>query len=87
MRSRAPMRRPGAQADAEDRLACGAPPSVLDRSLSGARVRARKLVVARVLGGADYWRYGVDELAALARRSGVKVALLPGDPAPRRSPR
>ena len=38
-----------------------------------------KLVVARVLGGADYWRYGVDELSALARRSGVKLALLPGD--------
>jgi cobaltochelatase CobN len=38
-----------------------------------------KLVVARILGGADYWRYGVDELAALARRRGVKLALLPGD--------
>ena len=38
-----------------------------------------KLVVARVLGGADYWRYGVDELSALARRSDVKLALLPGD--------
>src|SRR3984957_143652 len=38
-----------------------------------------KLVVARVLGGADYWRYGVDELNALARRSSVKLALLPGD--------
>ena len=46
----------------------------LDRVCAPAR-----LVVARVLGGADYWRYGVDELAALARRSGVKVALLPGD--------
>src|SRR5579872_5771553 len=44
------------------------------------RVCARaKLVVARVLGGADYWRYGVDELNALARRAGVKLALLPGD--------
>ncbi|MGH6799532.1 MAG: cobaltochelatase subunit CobN, partial [Roseiarcus sp.] len=44
------------------------------------RVCARaKLVVARVLGGADYWRYGVDELEALARRSDVKLALLPGD--------
>ena len=38
-----------------------------------------KLVVARVLGGADYWRYGVDELRALARRSDLKLALLPGD--------
>jgi cobaltochelatase CobN len=38
-----------------------------------------KLVVVRVLGGADYWRYGVDELSALARRSHLKLALLPGD--------
>jgi cobaltochelatase CobN len=38
-----------------------------------------KLVVVRVLGGADYWRYGVDELSALARRNDVKLALLPGD--------
>jgi cobaltochelatase CobN len=38
-----------------------------------------KLVVARVLGGADYWRYGLDELKALARRSEVKLALLAGD--------
>ena len=44
------------------------------------RVCARaKIVVARVLGGADYWRYGVDELSALARRSDLKLALLPGD--------
>ena len=44
------------------------------------RVCARaKLVVARVLGGADYWRYGVDELTALARNRSVKLALLPGD--------
>ncbi len=38
-----------------------------------------RLVVARVLGGADYWRYGVDEVSVLARRNGVKLALLPGD--------
>ena len=38
-----------------------------------------KLIVARVLGGADYWRYGVDQLAALARKQGIKLALLPGD--------
>jgi cobaltochelatase CobN len=44
------------------------------------RVCARaKVVVARILGGADYWRYGVDELAALSRRRGLKLALLPGD--------
>ncbi len=38
-----------------------------------------KLIVARVLGGADYWRYGVGELAALARKKGIKLALIPGD--------
>ncbi len=38
-----------------------------------------KLVVVRALGGADYWRYGVDELRALAGRCDLKLALLPGD--------
>ena len=38
-----------------------------------------KLIVGRVLGGADYWRYGVDQLAALARKEEIKLALLPGD--------
>src|SRR5277367_5870644 len=53
-------------------------PFSIDLYLERVCARAR-LVVARVLGGADYWRYGVDELAALARRSGIKLALLPGD--------
>ena len=56
-------------------------PFSIDLYLERVCARAR-LVVARVLGGADYWRYGVDELAALARRSGVKLALLPGDRRP-----
>ena len=41
---------------------CGIP---THRPLSRARLWAGELVVVRVLGGADYWRYGVDELAAL----------------------
>jgi cobaltochelatase CobN len=53
-------------------------PFSVDLYLESVCARA-KLVVVRVLGGADYWRYGVDELRALARRSGVKLALLPGD--------
>jgi cobaltochelatase CobN len=53
-------------------------PYSIDLYLERVCARAR-LVVARVLGGADYWRYGVDELSVLARRSGVKLALLPGD--------
>jgi cobaltochelatase CobN len=53
-------------------------PFSVDLYLEKVCVRAR-LVVVRVLGGADYWRYGVDELGALARRGDVKLALLPGD--------
>ncbi len=53
-------------------------PFSIDLYLEKVCARA-KLVVARVLGGGDYWRYGVDELAALARRSGVQFAALPGD--------
>jgi cobaltochelatase CobN len=53
-------------------------PFSIDLYLEKVCARAR-LVVVRALGGADYWRYGVDELSALARRSDVKLALLPGD--------
>ena len=63
----------------EGRFARGVAPSVLGRPLSREVCARAKLVVARVLGGADYWRYGVDELGALARRSDLKLALLPGD--------
>src|SRR6218665_729048 len=34
-----------------------------------------KLILIRILGGADRWRYGVDQLAQMARRRGVKLAL------------
>ncbi|MGR3756094.1 MAG: cobaltochelatase subunit CobN [Tranquillimonas sp.] len=37
------------------------------------------LVVARVLGGMGYWRYGVEQYAAHCRAAGVPLALLPGD--------
>ncbi len=56
-------------------------PYSIDLYLERVCARAR-LVVARVLGGADYWRYGVDELAALARKRGLKLALLSGDRRP-----
>ncbi|MFK0386059.1 cobaltochelatase subunit CobN [Agrobacterium sp. NPDC090273] len=38
-----------------------------------------KLILIRILGGAYRWRYGVDQLAQMARRRGVKLALLPGE--------
>jgi cobaltochelatase CobN len=56
-------------------------PYAVDLYLETVCARA-KLIVARILGGADYWRYGIDELATLARRRGVKLALLPGDRRP-----
>jgi cobaltochelatase CobN len=38
-----------------------------------------RFVLVRLLGGKDYWRYGVDELAALARERGIPLAIVPGD--------
>ena len=42
-------------------------------------VRQARFVLVRLLGGMDYWRYGVDELAALRRRHGIQLAIVPGD--------
>ncbi|MCQ6498026.1 hypothetical protein NPN26_24655, partial [Vibrio parahaemolyticus] len=33
----------------------------------------------RILGGHDWWRYGCDQLAAMAREKGIALALLPGE--------
>ncbi|MBI3275733.1 MAG: cobaltochelatase subunit CobN [Methylocystis sp.] len=41
--------------------------------------RQARLVVVRLLGGKDYWPYGVDELARAARRHGFALAIVPGD--------
>jgi cobaltochelatase CobN len=38
-----------------------------------------KVVLVRLLGGLDWWRYGVDRLAALARQRGSALAVLPGE--------
>jgi cobaltochelatase CobN len=38
-----------------------------------------RFVIVRLLGGANYWRYGVDELAAAARMRGFDLAIVPGD--------
>lgn len=43
---------------------------------------ASRLVVARLLGGAGYWRYGFEQYAARLREAGVPVAFLPGDDKP-----
>ena len=43
--------------------------------------RAR-IVIVRLLGGAGYWPYGVEQLAETCRDGGIPLALLPGDDQP-----
>src|SRR3954447_15490020 len=38
-----------------------------------------KVIVVRLLGGLDWWRYGIDRLSALARERGILLAVLPGE--------
>ena len=46
----------------------------VQRTIVGARC-----VVARILGGLGYWRYGAEELSAACRAHDIPLALLPGD--------
>src|SRR5262249_3490516 len=41
-------------------------------------VRQARLVILRLLGGARYWPYGLEQLVALCRGEGVARAALPG---------
>src|SRR5262245_59941293 len=41
-----------------------------------------KLIVLRLLGGAQYWAYGLGEIEALARERQIALAVLPGDAQP-----
>jgi len=41
--------------------------------------RHAKVIVVRLLGGLDFWRYGVERLAALAREHDIALVLLPGE--------
>ncbi len=56
-------------------------PMSVDLYLDGVCRHARAILV-RLLGGLDYWRYGAEELAALARAEGIALALIPGDGRP-----
>ena len=38
-----------------------------------------RVVLIRLLGGLDYWRYGVEEIARVCRAQGIKLAIVPGD--------
>ncbi len=53
-------------------------PFSVDLYIEKVCARAR-LVLVRLLGGMDYWRYGVEELAAAARKHGFILAVVPGE--------
>jgi cobaltochelatase CobN len=53
-------------------------PYSVDLYIEKVLLKAR-FVLVRLLGGMDYWRYGVDELATVARSSGFHLAIVPGD--------
>ncbi|MDJ0511836.1 MAG: cobaltochelatase subunit CobN [Methyloceanibacter sp.] len=38
-----------------------------------------KVIVVRLLGGLEWWRYGVERLAEIARERGIALAILPGE--------
>ena len=38
-----------------------------------------KVILVRLLGGLDWWKYGIDRLAALARERDIALAVLPGE--------
>ena len=45
-------------------------------------IASAKLVIARVLGGAGYWPYGVEQIVETCRSASIPLALLPGDDQP-----
>jgi cobaltochelatase CobN len=56
-------------------------PMSVDLHLDETATKSR-LVVARILGGAAYWKYGFEQYAARLREAGVPFAALPGDDKP-----
>ncbi|HSI39699.1 MAG TPA: cobaltochelatase subunit CobN, partial [Xanthobacteraceae bacterium] len=46
----------------------------IDRAAGHARI-----IVLRLLGGLDWWRYGAERLAEVARTRGIALAVLPGE--------
>ena len=56
-------------------------PMSVDLHLDACATKSR-LVIARVLGGAGYWRYGLEQYAIRLAAAGVYFAALPGDDKP-----
>ncbi len=59
-------------------LACLKHPYSIDLYVEKVVAKSR-FVVVRLLGGLDYWRYGVEEFSRAARQYGVRLAVIPGD--------
>src|SRR5262245_37725124 len=38
-----------------------------------------KVIVVRLLGGLDWWKYGIERISALAHERGIALAVLPGE--------
>lgn len=53
-------------------------PFSVDLYIEKVAAKAR-FVLVRLLGGLDYWRYGVEELARAARQENFALAVIPGD--------
>src|SRR5438309_4544517 len=45
-------------------------------------VAQARVVIVRCLGGFDYWRYGLEIIASIARKNNILFAALPGDDRP-----
>ncbi|WP_342071860.1 cobaltochelatase subunit CobN [Yoonia algicola] len=56
-------------------------PMSVDLHLDDCATKSR-LVIARILGGAGYWKYGLTQYAARLRAAGIPFAALPGDDKP-----
>ena len=56
-------------------------PMSVDLHLDNCATKSR-LVVARILGGAGYWKYGFEQFAARLAEEGVPFVALPGDDKP-----
>ncbi len=42
-------------------------------------VRGSKLVILRILGGVEYWRYGLERFGEEVRANGIELIVVPGD--------
>ncbi|SEP84398.1 cobaltochelatase subunit CobN [Thalassovita taeanensis] len=56
-------------------------PMSVDLHLDNCATKSR-LVIARILGGAGYWKYGFEQYAARLAECGIPFAALPGDDKP-----